>query len=201
MYKPQNVKQRNIILDIDDVMVDCSGLLCKHFNTIGSQAKVEDYKEFNFPQYHGLTLEDLTRVINEEDVFLNVSLFSGVKDAINKLIANGYGVHLVTSRGAYEDAYEKTLKFLFDSRINFDTLSVVDSTCEKKSSAYKHLIDISNEIFIIDDNLDNLIDAHEHDICAVCIDRPWNANCPSHLDSGNLWRFKSLPDAVDAILK
>lgn len=201
MYKPSGVNSKNAIIDLDDVLVDCAGLLCEHFNKIGNHACVDNYREYNFPMYHGLTQEDLISVINDEDVFSNVVMFSGVVDAINKLVANGYGIHFVTSRGAFNDAYEKTHKFLSERSVYFDTLSIVNSTIEKKSSAYKHLIDKSNEILIIDDNLGNLIDAHEHGVCGICIKRPWNTEPNYDFGDSPLLYCDSFCDAVEAILK
>ena len=201
MLKKLGVTVKNVIIDIDDVLVDCAGLLCDHFNQIGKQSSVDKYSEYNFPAYHGLTLEDLARVINEENVYQNVRLFDGVVDAINKLSANGYGIHLVTSRGAFEDAYNKTYEYLTENAVFFDTLSVIDSRIEKKSSAYKHLISESNELLIIDDNIDNLVDAYEHGVLGICVSQPWNKLPAYDFKDSPLWYFETFVDAVDAVIE
>ena len=191
-----NVK-KVVILDLDDVIVDCAGLLNVHMNKRGSFSSVNEYREYNFPIYHDLGFDDMKDIIDSEDVYSNVRLISGAKDAVNKLVANGYDVNITTSRGAFDDAYNKTQNYLRKNGVNYTVLNVVDHRCEKKSDFYRHLVDESTEIFLVDDNVDNLLDAERHDVMAICVDKPWNIG---KVERHHINHYPSLVDVVEQLI-
>ena len=197
MMRPTLVLPKRIILDFDDVVVDCAGLLNKQMNLVGNQSPISSYVTYNFPFYHGLDQKDLKQIIDEKDVFTHVEVFDGAVDAIHRLIVGGYEIHIVTSRGAFDDAYNKTKSYLEKHGISFTTLSIVDSRFEKKSDHYKHLISGSSEIYIIDDRIDNLLDAQEYDVFGICINQPWNVD---GIDTHGFWHFPTLAKVVDELI-
>lgn len=178
------------LVDSDDVLVDCATVINKLLNAAGSEASVQDYKIYNFPHYHGLTNDDLKKLVDNDRSFLKMDLLPKASEAIELLRSSGFEIRLITSRGAFDDAEEQTLEFYNSKGIIFDSIDVVNPVINSKSDVYKKYLGSNVDAYLFDDSLSNLTDAEENGVVPVCISQPWNGS------KG----FYSIFDAVQSII-
>lgn len=179
-----------IKIDVDGVIRDIISAMCKVYNErFGGNLNVSDIDDYdvntNFPEIYKQTGRKPTEYFftdNADLIFETVSLpFKGVKEAIDKLMDNGYKVVIVTWQFSLKNI-KHTLDFLEMHGIRYNDICF---TQDKWIVNGDYLID-DNPAFIMDDR-----DTSEK----IVIDTPYNRNVPK-----TYTRCDSLKSAIKYIL-
>lgn len=167
---------RRAIIDIDDVLLEFARKANQEMNKLGKIAAYDDYVTYNFSMYHEISAPDFKRIVDNQSIYLDLTPIEGAVEAINTLKDKGFIIDLVTARGGYKDAEKRTIDSLAKNGISYDSLTLIDSSKNKKSDYYKQ--HSGNLAFIADDAVHNIIDAAKSNtrIAPFCIAAPWNDN-------------------------
>lgn len=175
-----------LLLDFDDCIGDFAPYICSYMNTIGNHAKIEDYKLYEFGDYHGLNHSEFKKCVVDSQAFRLLQPRPRAIEAIKLLREKGYFIVVVTSRGSFVNARLDTAEWLASHNVIVDDLKIVNPQIENKSDVYAQL-GLERIVGLVDDAIHNLIDAEKVGIRPICIDRPWNYG---HGETSN--RFNSL---------
>jgi len=181
-----------IKIDVDGVIRDMLGALCKLYYRFNPQVEREDITHYavsvSFPEIRGqigIDAHDYFFKHHSEDVNFNMAVpLNGAKEAIEKLHEFGYKIVIVTKQLSTTSKIS-TLDFLRHYRIYYDDICFTGD---------KWLVESD---FMIDDNPEFLKDKREKTgkKNRFIIDAPYNRECT------DFDRFNSLLDAAQYIIK
>ena len=181
-------------IDIDGVLRDVITSLCeiynKEFGTNLTKNDITKYKvDMSFPLVKEKLGYSAVQYFFEEhstEVFLNSGMLKNADIAIKKLRDAGHHIIIVSYQRSYKNKKD-TLEWLYDNNIKYDDICFTDK---------KYLI---KGDYLIDDNLEFLVDQmiHDNKTNCICINAPYNkTSLPHHFN-----RYNSLNDFVDDYLK
>lgn len=112
---------------------------------------------------------------NIERIVKNLKVKDGAKEYIDKLIADGHIIYIITGRdnGEYSDPYNMTKKWLDDNFINYDKLILTNAYKNDKHGKTEKCIENKIDI-MIDDSVHICQDCIENNITTLLMDTPYN---------------------------
>lgn len=147
-----------------------------------------DFKELVGPKAKRLASMVLSRVKIE-----NLQFDDDAKEFVSSLRKDGFKIAIVTARGAFKDAEQRTRQSLIKNEVEFDDLQVVNYTDCKvlKSSRYQKVC------AVFEDSPTNLVKFSNIN-CEIFIkDQNWNR----HLSFGHRFNnFKNLKEKFDHVI-
>jgi len=174
------------IIDCDDVIMGFKKLMCEALNRhTGKTVHCEQWTTYNVIEfYDDLALDDFYKVIIENELLKKGEPNENVRETILKLKEMGYHIVIITSRAYHPNAEELTKQWMEKHRIPYDDIHVSGNGIKKSSCAkiYKNIE------FVIDDNLDNLIDFEVNSNAKklFLVDQPWNRNDTRYIRITNM---------------
>jgi uncharacterized HAD superfamily protein len=172
----------NLGFDLDEVVVDITGVIEKHMkSTYDIYWPAEYFKEYGLIDgtYHkdeklNKTIQaDLWAIANSPEFQFKADPFIGAKEALSSLKEAGHKIFFITSRPKPNKYF--TFEWLEHHDISFDELHLVGHSEEKGTYGHKLNLDM-----FVDDLEKHLISMSAHKKIwkkgLLLFDRPWNVN-------------------------
>ena len=172
-------KKCNLGIDIDNVISNFDEVLLKEFlkhdiklRNTGIVNEKADYITKGMFDWSKEELDSFYYA-NIERIVKSLDVIDEAQGYIRKLKEEGYGIYIISGRdnGEYTDAYQMTVNWLEDKKIEYDKLILTNS----KSSIEKAKMCLENDVTImIDDSERILLEARNRGIIALLMDTPYN---------------------------
>lgn len=172
-------KKCNIGIDIDNVISNFDEELLKEFLKHDTELRntgiINENADYITRGMFDWSKEELDSFYyaNIERIAKSLKTIDKAQEYIRKLKEEGYGIYIVSGRdnGEYSDAYQMTVNWLKNEKIEYDKLILTNS----KNSLEKAKICLENDISImIDDSARILIEAHNRGITTLLMDTNYN---------------------------
>lgn len=169
----------NIGIDIDNVISNFDEVLLKEFLKhdieLRNKGIVNEKADSITKGMFDWSQEELDSFYyaNIERIAKRLQTIDKAPEYIRKLKEEGYGIYIISGRdnGEYSDAYQMTVNWLENKKIEYDKLILTDS----KNSIEKAKICLENDVSImIDDSARILIEACQRGIVSLLMDTPYN---------------------------
>ncbi len=171
----------SIYLDLDDVLCDTAvaylDLIDREFGL-----KIEFEKIFSFDLQKSFGLSDeanqhMFRCAHQPDFIININVFPGVSETLERWKALGHRLHIVTGR--HTSSYQPTLDWLEQNDIHYDSFTMVDKYGWEDTDhdlAVPLAAIRSRDYFLaIEDNMEmTKFLTSSMDLPVMLYDRPWN---------------------------
>lgn len=171
-------KKCNIGIDIDNVISNFDEVLLKEF--LKHDTELRNIGIINEEAYITKGMFDWSKeeldsfyYANIERIAKSLKTIDKAQEYIRKLKEEGYGIYIISGRdnGEYSDAYQMTVDWLENEKIEYDKLILTNS----KNSLEKAKICLENDINImIDDSVRILTEAYNRGIISLLMDTPYN---------------------------
>lgn len=180
----------SVVFDIDDVIGDTCQILyeCLTIET-GQDVPIEKWEHHELSKvYHSFEDIYINEIIQNYDIFSNVTPIEGAREALQMFRQKGYNLHLCTARGMVENHEQLTQDWLDKHNIPHDTVTYVPFG-SRKSQAYKQLDEVFSYMF--DDALHNIDDAIDSQVVLkpTVVTKPWNKACTTYMRTDSLIDF------------
>ena len=172
-------KKCNIGIDIDNVISNFDEELLKEFIKHNKELRntgiVDENADYITRGMFDWSKEELDSFYyaNIERVAKSLKTIDKAPEYIRMLKEEGYGIYIISGRdnGEYSDAYQMTVDWLENEKIEYDKLILTNS----KNSLEKAKICLENDISImIDDSVRILTEAYNRGIISLLMDTPYN---------------------------
>lgn len=172
-------KKCNIGIDIDNVISNFDEELLKEFLKHDTELRntgiINENADYITRGMFDWSKEELDSFYyaNIERIAKSLKTIDKAQEYIRKLKEEGYGIYIVSGRnnGEYSDAYQMTVNWLENEKIEYDKLILTNS----KNSLEKAKICLENDISImIDDSARILLEAYNRGITTLLMDTNYN---------------------------
>lgn len=185
------VQNKHVGVDLDGVIADIVAQLVR-FSRIEYDLHLvpSEFRSENIETCTPIKAEQLRRLFCEPKFFKTMRLIQGARQALTRLLAAGYAVHMVTDRFWYPGIHDDTRNWLATRLVRVNSLTFARKT-EKQSVARE----LGIRWFIEDQRSNaNLLS----EVCGVfLIDHSYNRG----LLAPDVLRVKTLQEAVEAIVE
>ena len=162
----------HIGIDIDDTITNSWECLIPYYVKLFniSEEVLHTVKPYYNAVSHLISLDEYYQIMLPiyDEVIPNVSLKSGVKEAIDKLYDLGYHITFITARGIdHTDAYKDSKEYLDKYQIKYD--KIITNIHDKAAICQKEKIDI-----FIDDSVRNCTEVSKAGIEVLLFETYYN---------------------------
>lgn len=176
-----------IAVDVDNTICNLQAAVTNLFNKRqGTNYTLDDITEYNVENVLPVKQANkMKRMYGENGIYSHVKPIEGAQNAIQKLIANGHQVYLVTD--AIPKVYNEKVEWIKHFFPFIDETHIV---------AMKHKNMFRCDI-MVEDNIQNLVaGVHYH---RICLDYPWNKKVRD--DAYTIHRCANWSEIMDVINK
>ncbi len=184
----------NIIIDMDEVVADTLPPILHHLNQIDrTNVKHTEITDYDFTKFFNTTQQHIQQLFHDNNILGTVEPLDGAIDALHRIKAMGYKIHIVTARAWHPYGSVLTMDWLERHRAPYNSISVSMGGDQPKSDVYKFIAD--RFAYIVDDGLHNITDAIESGIVdeVVVVEAAWNTSVDTFIDK----TINSLSDFAD----
>lgn len=169
-----------VVWDVDEVLKDCSGSMCRHLNPVfGSNTSPDEWTDLDFWKRFTSSKEDFDRAMIEHQVYEHCDPIKGARYVVERIAGhNVWRQMIVTGRGLHPRAADMTAESFTRDGIGqyFERIVVVDNGASKLPALRSIARNQGPIAAYIEDNPVHAQAAIDHKLASAVflIDKPWN---------------------------